>query len=283
MVFDRPSKPGSPRSNPATGRPNSTKRPNSSNPKKVITVGSNRNGSGGNRRGRGGNGGGGGRSGEPSPWLLTPEFQPAPSASFVEYLRWMRSPTGNKNQDANTKVQLLQLAEDDANYQARLTKLTKRTRQIASADGCFQARCSWRLRVGGHRGPESTLLPAFDSFGMPFIPSSTLRGVARTQAIRHFIVEGDTWQSAEKKVAPFFGSLEEKKESHTGKVIFLDAYPLPAQSGEKGGLAVDMANNIWSWNTHDQMDYSPNPNAFISLKESTFLIGLRREIGRAHV
>jgi CRISPR-associated protein Cmr6 len=37
---------------------------------------------------------------------------------------------------------------------------------------------------------------------------------------------------------------------------------------------MDMANNIWSWKD-DSLEYSPNPNPFFSLKEPTFLIGLR--------
>jgi CRISPR-associated protein Cmr6 len=55
-------------------------------------------------------------------------------------------------------------------------------------------------------------------------------------------------------------------------VVFLDAYPLPGQAG----LAVDMANNIWSWNDSTlDLDYNSNPNPFLSLQQPTFLIGLR--------
>lgn len=112
---------------------------------------------------------------------------------------------------------------------------------------------------------------------MPYIPSSTLRGVVRTEAIRHFMAEeGLDWKQAEQKVAPYFGSLEATDSDRTGKVIFLDAYPLPIGSARSGGLAVDIANNIWNWDG-EALDYSPNPNPFFSLKEATFLIGLRRQ------
>jgi CRISPR-associated protein Cmr6 len=114
---------------------------------------------------------------------------------------------------------------------------------------------------------------------MPYIPATTLRGVARTQAIRDLMQqEGLSWQEAEKAISKrCFGDLNSKKgEERTGKVIFLDAYPLPQQSGKGGGLTVDMANNIWSWDAAGQnMEYSPNPNPFLSLKEAIFLIGLR--------
>lgn len=215
---------------------------------------------------------------EPSPWLqhpLDPEPRPDRTASFIEYLRWMRSPDSEYKDP--TKVQILQLAEEKANYRQRLQVLADRTQLIAGKENCFQVKCVWRLRVGGHRGPESILLPAFDPLGMPYIPSSTLRGVARTQAIREVMAERNLrWEDAERAIAPYFGSLEATGSDRAGKVIFLDAYPLPQPSGANGGLAVDMANNIWSWDAAGrELLYSPNPNPFFSLLEPTFLIGVR--------
>jgi CRISPR-associated protein Cmr6 len=289
MVFEKPKRPGQKAGGSAAvqrpGSPNRpTQRPNRSG------------GSGGGRRGggRGGNGRGGGGprppGNEPSPWLQHPlDQQPNPSAEagFVEYLRWMRSP-GSDYKDP-TKVQIMQLAEDNANYRQRLTELTNRTKRIAAKGKTFTVRCLWRIRVGGHRGPESILLPAFDALGMPYIPSSTLRGVARTQAIRDTMNRNPdiTWEEADRQVAEIFGHLSPAKEGATedekkaaeqhraAKVIFLDAYPLPQQSGDGGGLAVDMANNIWSWDAlGERLDYSPNPNPFFSLNEATFQIGI---------
>ncbi|HEY9863721.1 MAG TPA: RAMP superfamily CRISPR-associated protein [Candidatus Obscuribacterales bacterium] len=238
-------------------------------PKKIITVG----GGGGNSV-SGGGGGGSNRPNKPSPWLDN-ENEPLPdkTASFVEYLRWMRSPD-TEQKDA-TKVQILQMAEENANYQQRLQQLTDRTKLIAGEGNSFQVKCPWRIRVGGHRGPENILLPAFDALGMPYIPSSSLRGVARNQAIREIMSkEKVDWKEAEKQIAPWFGSLEEKGGNRSGKVVFLDAYPLANQDG----LMVDMANNIWKWEAND-FKYNPNPNPFLSLKEPMFLIGLRLASG----
>jgi CRISPR-associated protein Cmr6 len=210
--------------------------------------------------------------------LLEVIAAPDPNASFVEYLRWMREP-GRAYKDP-TKVQLLQMAERDADYADRLKVLTDRTRKIVGQQGLvFQAKCAWRMRVGGHRGPESILLPAFDALGIPYIPSSTLRGVARTQAIREKMAEGMDWKRADREVAEYFGHLEADVKDRSGKVIFLDAYPLPDKSGQKGGLAMDMANNIWNWKNGETPEYSPNPNSFFSLKEPTFLIGMRPASG----
>nr|WP_225883919.1 RAMP superfamily CRISPR-associated protein [Prochlorothrix hollandica] len=227
--------------------------------------------------GRGNQHPGGNNPQTPSPWLLETIVQPDPQASFVEYLRWMREP-GQDYKDP-TKVQLLQLAEEGANYFDRLKTLTDRTRKIAETQGVvFQAKCTWRIRVGGHRGPESILLPAFDALGIPYIPSSTLRGVARTQAIRSLMQSQNfSWEQAEEHISRhYFGYLDSKNsEERSGKIVFLDAYPLPQPSGKSGGLAVDMANNIWKWDGDRLPTYSPNPNPFFSLQEPTLLIGLR--------
>ncbi|WP_204138286.1 RAMP superfamily CRISPR-associated protein [Halomicronema sp. CCY15110] len=279
MVFERPKRPSSGKSSPATNQPGS--RAQSGKPKKVITVGGGNRGSGDNR-GAGGSGNCGGNGDVPSPWLqhpADPNPNPIPEASFVEYLRWMRAYQKEDGTKDATKVQILQMAEENANYRDRLTTLTNRTKLIAGENNTFQVRCLWRIRVGGHRGPESILLPAFDALGMPYIPASTLRGVARTQAIRELIEqEGLSWKRAEEAVArQYFGYLDSKNsEERSGKVIFLDAYPLPQQSGQGAGLAVDMANSIWSWDAAGRdLLYSPNPNPFYSLNEATFLIGLR--------
>ncbi len=226
------------------------------------------------RGGGGNNNGGGGNNNPPppSPWL-DPENEPQPdqSASFVEYLRWMRT-ADYPHKDA-TKTQILQTAQENANYTQRLEQLNQRTQLLAKDGIAFQVKSTWRIRVGGHRGPESILLPAFDALGMPYIPSSTLRGVARNQAIREIMATNNLeWKEAEKEIAPYFGDINAKEEKNkTGKVVFFDAYPLPSKNG---GLEMDMANNIWSWKD-DSMEYSPNPNPFLSLKEPTFLIGLR--------
>ncbi|GAB1542234.1 hypothetical protein NUACC21_49080 [Scytonema sp. NUACC21] len=185
----------------------------------------------------------------------------------------MRSP--NTEAKDGTRVELLQNAEENADYRERLKLLVQRTRDLAGEGNTFRVTCPWRIRVGGIRGPESILLPAFDNLGMPYIPSSTLRGVARAQAIQEIATKDNvSWEEAEKKIAPYFGSLDAAKEHRTGKVIFFDAYPLPTATEKAGGLSVDMANKIWGWK-EDELEYNPNPNAFLSLENPTFVIGLR--------
>lgn len=241
MTFDRPNKPQKPSSN----RQSDT----ASRPQKKVIPDPVKGG--GNR--------GGGNNHEPSPWLNHPAHtlaKPSPEASFVEYLRWMRSL--DQGQKDATKTQILQLAEESANYTKRLKLSTERTKKIAGEGNYFQVQCPWRIRVGGHRGPESILLPAFDALGMPFIPSSTLRGVARAEALRQL--------GSKEKVSEYFGDLDAKDGDRMGKVVFLDAYPLPSGTDKSGGLTVDMANNIWKWQG-DSLEYAPNPNPSTEVRE----------------
>ncbi|AFY61931.1 RAMP superfamily CRISPR-associated protein [Synechococcus sp. PCC 6312] len=286
MVFERPKRPGQSQSKPQALQRNNyaaTQRP------QPQASGGGRAGNPPRNPGQGGpnrNHPGGNNEPIPSPWLehpLDPQPDPDSTASFVEYLRWMREVNRNPNKDGkdstdpNTKVQIMQMAMGQ-DYHKRLEKLHDRTQLIAGQANCFEVTSSWRIRVGGHRGPESILLPAFDALGMPYIPSSTLRGVARTQAIREIMERENItdWREAEKRIAPYFGSLDAKDNANkAGKVIFLDAYPMP--SSKTAGLEVDMANNIWNWGDGNNLPgYSPNPNPFFSLKKSKFLIGIKQ-------
>lgn len=199
---------------------------------------------------------------KPSPWLKTLQARPSKDASFVEYLRWMRSPSNENTVDSGTILELFQEFESN-NWAKTLTRLSDRTKKLAHIS--FLVKCPWRIRVGGCKGPESMLLPAFDSLGMPYIPSSTLRGIARATA------KQDS-ETTEESIKTIFGDVE--LESCMGQVTFLDAYPLPGNNN-RGGLAGDMANAIWKWDGNDLPKYEPNPNIFLSLEQPTFVIGLR--------
>jgi len=237
-------------------------------------------GGGGDRGGQQRGGGGDDNPGQPSPWLNPanpPQIQN--SASFVEYLRWMRSPhpkgsQESKNLDPGTKLELLEKAQTNSSQynKQHLARCQRRLEMLAKGGVIFQAAAPWRIRVGGHRGPESTLLPAFDALGIPYIPSSTLRGVARAQAIREFMSMG--WEKANLHVARWFGHLDASDGDRVGKIVFFDAYPLPGQDG----LAIDMANKIWNWEG-ETPKYSPNPNSFLSLQKPTFLFGMKLASG----
>lgn len=246
---------------------------------------------------------------KPSVWMREdPQLDKADrSASFVEYLRWMRCPESEidsedkiqqkisqdrQKRNNGTKAEILQKAVDKAsNYRKYFERRNLNTRLIAGEANTFTVKCSWRVRVGGVRGPEDMLLPAFDARGMPYIPSTTLRGVARSRGVtvllREKIAKLQQSQSritpeelqkirreVEAEIASYFGSLDAPEEDRTGKVIFLDAYPLANEWGnDEKGLAIDIANNIWKWEEGGAV-YQPNPNLLLSLRKPTFLVAL---------
>ena len=214
-----------------------------------------------------------------SPWIESP-LQISQAAGFPEYLRRMRSPNAQtkaqETQDANKKNRILQAASEKADYRNRLKILNERTKRIAgNTQNYFEATVSWRIRVGGIKGPENILLPAFDALGMPYIPSSTLRGVARSQAIREEMNSNDLdWDTANQRVSQYFGDLKTKKCDQMGKIIFLDAYPVADDQNPGCGLTPDIVTNIWQHNGND-WNYKPNPNSFLSLKKTRFIIGVK--------
>jgi len=181
-------------------------------------------------------------------------------ASFVEYLRWMRV-----DQNDRTVIELFECFKQKANLSKDLERLNDRTKLLA--DECFEACCPWRIRVGGTRGPKKVqLLPAFDALGIPYIPSSTLKGIARAIASKEIPAE---------EVDSIFGTIS-LESSRMGQVVFLDAYP--TDDNKLGNLQLDIANQIWKWKG-TELKYDTNPNILISLEKPKFIIGLRRGVG----
>ncbi len=198
----------------------------------------------------------------PNIWLEPQQPNLSSNASFVEYLRWMRFLTGDGTVDSGTILELFDRFRETATFTEDLNRRCARIRRLA--DESFEASCPWRVRVGGTRGPEQMLLPAFDALGLPYIPSSTLKGVARNAAAR---------EANEAEVKRIFGTIDGDTGS-MGQVVFLDAYP--TSDDRLGGLQLDMANQIWKWDGDSPPEYNTNPNTFVSLEKPTFVIGLRR-------
>jgi CRISPR-associated protein Cmr6 len=141
--------------------------------------------------------------------------------------------------------------------------LSRRTELLAGgAENILRVSFNWRLRVGGTRGFDDRLLPAFHPvFGIPYVPASTLKGAARAWARR---------QNA-KDIETILGMLE-GKTAKAAKVEFLDAFP------SSPCLDVDVATPQWHWKGQEnqlQVSYQPTPFPMLSLKQPTLLIGLR--------
>ncbi|WP_107667200.1 RAMP superfamily CRISPR-associated protein [Cyanothece sp. BG0011] len=138
-------------------------------------------------------------------------------------------------------------------------KLEQRTIDLSGQEGInFKVNFNWRVRVGGNRGFLELLLPVFHPvFGIPYIPSSTLKGAARSWAKKQ----------GNQEIENLLGTLEGNK-TITAKVEFLDAFPV------NPCLGIDVATPQWEWKDNEVF-YNPNPHALLTMEKPQVLIGLR--------
>jgi len=148
----------------------------------------------------------------------------------------------------------LQAAVDaEKNCAALYKTLTEKTQLLATAT--VDVSFLWRVRVGGMRGFDELLLPAFHPiYGVPYVPASSLKGVIRAWARRH---------RPEAEVERLLGTLE----GGVGRVQMFDAFPTAPC------LDVDIATPQWHWES-DRISYQPEPHALLSMLRPTFKIGL---------
>ncbi|MEM9543637.1 MAG: RAMP superfamily CRISPR-associated protein [Cyanobacteria bacterium P01_E01_bin.42] len=142
-------------------------------------------------------------------------------------------------------------AED--NCEALYKELTQKTEYLATET--FDVEFIWRVRVGGIRGFRELLLPVFHPvYGVPYVPSSSLKGVLRAWARQH---------QSKSELERLLGTLDDG----VGCVQIFDAFPLAPC------LDVDMATPQWTWD-NDRVTYQPAPHALLSMLEPTFKIGV---------
>jgi CRISPR-associated protein Cmr6 len=138
-------------------------------------------------------------------------------------------------------------------------KLKERTETLVGKDGILiPVDFSWRLRVGGTRGFRELLLPVFHPvFGVPYIPSASLKGASRAWARK----------AGSSDVKRLLGVLD-GNIALAAKVEFLDAFPT------RHCLSVDVATPQWHWQG-DKVAYKPEPHPLLSMEQPHLLVGLR--------
>jgi len=135
------------------------------------------------------------------------------------------------------------------------TTLTQKTRSLA--DEIIEARFSWRLRVGGMRGFQELLLPVFHPvYGIPYIPSSSLKGAVKA------------WARKEIQDQNLINRLLGQLDQGVGCVQILDAFPT------KSCLSLDITNPQWEWQEDNRIKYKTVPHTLLSMAEPTLIIGL---------
>lgn len=135
--------------------------------------------------------------------------------------------------------------------------LCKRTECLS--DECIRVHFPWRLRVGGARGFRELILPVFHPvYGIPYVPSSSLKGFLRAWARK----------TQNQEINRLLGFLE-GDQSAMAAVEILDAFPTDSC------LEIDMANPQWAWQ-RDQVIYGTVPHPLLSMAKVTLNIGIVR-------
>lgn len=166
------------------------------------------------------------------------------------------------NELANQVLEETAKAEQES-CQQLYTQLCERTELLA--DETITVQFPWRLRVGGTRGFRELVLPVFHPvYGIPYVPSSSLKGFLRAWARK-------AEQEEFKRLLGFIDG----EHSSLAAVQVLDAFPI------RPCLKLDMANPQWAWD-RDQVVYSTVPHPLLSMANVTLKIGLvRTSLGTA--
>lgn len=196
-----------------------------------------------------------------------PEGNSSHDSSDFEALEPIRSPLqvlitepfredGRGNELADQVLAKTKTAEKDSCKQL-YKQLCDRTALLA--DELVTVRFSWRLRVGGTRGFRELILPVFHPiYGIPYVPSSSLKGFLRAWARKAQKVE----------LGQLLGFLD-GDEAALAAVQILDAFPTAPC------LDLDMANPQWTWKGN-RVQYGTVPHPLLSMAEVTLKIGLVR-------
>lgn len=154
---------------------------------------------------------------------------------------------------------------DDEKWQPLYDGLCQRVEWLACSVGkgetrrkaIVEADYNWRVRVGGTQGFREQLLPVMHPvYGIPYVPSSTLKGIVRAWA-RHNDVD-----DVDRQLGFLSGS-----EARMAAVEFLDAFPMAPS------VAADVITPQWSWRG-DEVSYKPEPHHMLSLNKLSLKIGL---------
>ncbi len=183
-----------------------------------------------------------------------------------------------------TKKQLLQhVAKIPANDLAKaIQALTDRAEAMCNALRAggyevkgFRQKPTWRLIAGlGGASVLETAMTLHPVYGLPIIPGSALKGVARAYA--------EAKGTPQEDIDAVFGPERkkgEKKEAAAGKVIFFDAFPTTVPKFEPDIMNVHYGDYYTSKGTKPPADYSsPTPILFLTVGKNTefrFIIAAR--------
>ncbi|MEK7434644.1 MAG: type III-B CRISPR module RAMP protein Cmr6 [Cyanobacteriota bacterium] len=124
---------------------------------------------------------------------------------------------------------------------------------------------TWRLAIGlGSESVYETGITLHHIYGIPYIPSTSLKGSVRSYTINTYFNSNEEEALKCNIFTTIFGD-----EDHQGNIIFFDAFPK-----NKPTLEVDIMNNHYQPyynNAELPFDYhAPNPLSFLTVKNTEF-------------
>jgi CRISPR-associated protein Cmr6 len=184
--------------------------------------------------------------------------------------------------DATLKRRGLEAVRDTRPDAELLRAFRERWRTVVTSQQAriFEAVADWRLIVGlGQKGPLEVGFAFHRLYGIPMIPGSALKGLARAYA---HLVEGRDETDADFRVV--FGRTpkpgEEQSQARAGGAIFFDAIPVSHPA-----LDLDVMNphypDYYRGDAPPANWQSPVPIYFLTLKPEVrfaFAVGWRREV-----
>ncbi len=195
--------------------------------------------------------------------LLRPSYYSNFSLLFRNYVPWRDSDYGFIK-DKWDEFEKFSFDEDTIkNIHQRNEAVLESFASLGHATLKFSMQTSWRLITG--IGASSSLevgMILHHVYGIPYIPSSSIKGVLRAYLTKH-----PEWD--EEQVNQLFGN-SEGDDATKGKITFLDAYP-----ESPFNISVDIMNNHFQKYYQgdafpgDWMD--PNPIKFLTVKDASFV------------
>lgn len=135
----------------------------------------------------------------------------------------------------------------------------------------FTASPEWRMVIGISGGGTSvyeTGMTLHHVYGIPYIPSSSLKGIVRSWLILELFGGDEDLAKNNELFADLFGSDDKGYREQQGNIIFMDAYPL-----EKPKLEVDIMNPHYQhWYAEGQQPHDagkPIPIPFLTVAHPT--------------
>ena len=182
----------------------------------------------------------------------------------------IHSPCDSKNEDKliQQRLNALKAAReiDHEQCSSLYAALVQRTESLA--DKTVDAEFPWRVRVGGLLGFQEILLPVFHpTYGIPYVPASSIKGVVRSWAQKAL---PDKREDIDRLLGHMKSSKDRSSKGRLAAVQFLDSFP----SGPC--LSVDVATPQWKWDANNRVKYKPEPHPMLSMESVTLKIGIKR-------